>query len=450
MELNQQKEERISSSEMLTRFLSSPIPVVLVSLFAFVLQVRLLFELDALSLFSAFRALLYSTAIGTIFLSAIRFRWCTWILTGILLFVEITAVIIIYYVRYFNVTPTISSLSLLAQTSDAAPSFKEMINGDVISLFAGIILSALLVLLKHKASFYLKRRKLLLSVTISLCITSMLLIAYKTCYRHFSLKRVISVKTMTPRDAIELYGYLPYIIAHYFALEINTNYTHHLPNPLPPRTCTRGNGSKQIKPPYNFIIIQVESLDNTLINRKTADGLEIIPVLNKLAKEHIYCPNFYAQHGSGGSSDAEIAAISGILPLQDCPVMLTHPVEQLPSLAKDLKKYGYKCYGMHGNRSSFWNRGSVYGQFGFDKFYDAKNYSKWASGWRSLDGEFFKESVKYVKEIASAKEPFLLYMITLSMHAPYAITILNKDTEKIHAKDYRNEFYFQRAKNILM
>ena len=67
--------------------------------------------------------------------------------------------------------------------------------------------------------------------------------------------------------------------------------------------------------PLNIIIIQVETLEAGVIDLKIKDK-EITPFLNSLKENSFYFPNFFSQIGGSGSSDSEVAALLGLLPLR--------------------------------------------------------------------------------------------------------------------------------------
>jgi len=429
----------MKSDKNIQRFLLSPLPVVLVAVFLFFVQFTSLFELHALGVCSIFRITAFSCAMALMLFITAKIRWFHYFMAGTIFFTAILTVIIIIYVRYFHVIPTFSSLSLLRQGEEVSSSVLPLLQADLLSLIAGAILSSIILILKKPNQISRRMFRYCSWGIIILCILPYLFLVIQ-----FSLFREDSSKAWieSASDGVQKLGYFPYIIYHYIDQGARLDYGHHLPNPLPSKLKTKER--KRGKKPYNFILIQVESLDNTLIGLKTRDDITVLPVFTKLAEENIYCSNFYAQHGAGGSSDAEISALTGLLPLRDHSIMVSHDLNHLPSLIKDLKKFGYKSYGMHGNKGSFWNRAMAYKQLGFDRFYDAKDYSEWASGWKCMDGVFFKESIPYLEEI-SKKPPFFVYMITISMHSPYNITLVTDYNQNLHARRYQNAFYFQRA-----
>ena len=61
--------------------------------------------------------------------------------------------------------------------------------------------------------------------------------------------------------------------------------------------------------------MQLESFENFITNRK-ANGKEITPYLNKLAREGFYFNNIYEQNNGGNSSDADLMVNASSYTLQ--------------------------------------------------------------------------------------------------------------------------------------
>jgi len=168
---------------------------------------------------------------------------------------------------------------------------------------------------------------------------------------------------------------------------------------------------------YNFIMIQVESLDFNVINRRF-EGKEITPNLNRLAKENTFFVNFYPYHVSG-TSDAEFTALNSLLPLR-ISVLMRYPFMDYPSIPRKLKGEGYASVIMHANNGFVWNRNVALKAMGFDRFHDAKSFYKGSRrSWIGiLDEDFFDKSFGIIK---SLKQPFFAYLITLTSHGPFKL-----------------------------
>jgi phosphoglycerol transferase MdoB-like AlkP superfamily enzyme len=168
----------------------------------------------------------------------------------------------------------------------------------------------------------------------------------------------------------------------------------------------------------NIIIIQVESLDTKVIDKKV-NGKEITPFFNRLSKEALYFDNIAAIHMyAGGTSDADFAVLTSIHPLTIAPSWYAKGIERIPSLPWILAYHGYDTAAFHGNIGSFWGRRNAFPRLGFDKFYSAKHYSDMPRTFYGQvpDHYFLDRSRQYIIDMQS---PFFAYLITLSAHSPY-------------------------------
>lgn len=169
----------------------------------------------------------------------------------------------------------------------------------------------------------------------------------------------------------------------------------------------------------NLIVIQVESLQNFVVNKKYGDT-EITPNLNYLINnDSFYFPNFYQQLGLGNTSDAEFITNNSIYPTTEGQAYSLYQNNEFYGLPWQLKEIGYETLAMHGHDKSFWNRDKAYPAQGFDKFYDETYYKiKEYIGYGLGDIEFFEQSVPIFTKI---NNPFYAFMITLSSHNPYTV-----------------------------
>jgi phosphoglycerol transferase MdoB-like AlkP superfamily enzyme len=165
----------------------------------------------------------------------------------------------------------------------------------------------------------------------------------------------------------------------------------------------------------DVIIIQVESLEKSVIDQKI-NGVEITPFLNRLKRRSIFFDQFYSQHYGGGSSDAELSALTSLLPISDRPSFRTLLPGKIESLANALKRDGYTTGGFHANYGNIFSREQGFKKLGFDKFYSANYFSGKAKGFYSWDKEFFKQSITYIQNMP---KPFLAYLITVQSHGPF-------------------------------
>lgn len=165
----------------------------------------------------------------------------------------------------------------------------------------------------------------------------------------------------------------------------------------------------------SLIMIQVESLQEFVINTKI-NGQEITPNLNKLAKESIYFNNIYEQTYMGTTSDAELLANVSIYPDNEKSVYEKYKNNTFYSLSQVFDDNGYSTYAFHGNDGEFWNRESMYQKFGFNKFFNAKDFeAKEILGLGISDKTFFEQSLSKIPK----QRPFYSFFVTLSSHDPF-------------------------------
>lgn len=201
--------------------------------------------------------------------------------------------------------------------------------------------------------------------------------------------------------------------------------------------------SKQLKP--NFILIELESFCSFLINREV-DGQEITPNLNRMAGQGggIYFKNFVSLVEYGSTSDAEFSTLCSLYPLTDIPIAsrCVNNVH-IHSILHELKDSGYHSAFFHANRGSFWNRHIWVEKYGFDKSYFKPDFKlDEIIGMGLSDHSFLQQCIP---EILTLPQPFLCYLVTLTLHHPY---IINPEYRTLNISSSGNEIldnYFHAA-----
>lgn len=194
----------------------------------------------------------------------------------------------------------------------------------------------------------------------------------------------------------------------------------HLPN----------NNLKGILKGKNLVAIQVESLENFVIDQKI-DGQEITPNLNQLLKNSFYFPNFYEQVYNGNSSDADLLINTSVYPVRSGATFFRFPKNTYNSLPKLMKKKGYTTLGIHPDKGSYWNWMQALNSIGFDKTFDASNFTQdEIIGLGLSDGSYFSQVASLLEK---EKEPFYTFMVTLSSHSPFE---LPKKYQELNLEDW--------------
>ncbi|WP_257350237.1 LTA synthase family protein [Pseudalkalibacillus decolorationis] len=185
----------------------------------------------------------------------------------------------------------------------------------------------------------------------------------------------------------------------------------------------------QLRSPYygiakgkNLIIVQAESLNDFVINKKIA-GQEITPNLNKLIKNSFYYNNIYTQIGKGNTSDAEFVVNNSLFPPKDTSGYKGYVDGVFQSLPQILDTAGYYVTASHGNRPEFWNRKAAYPAQGFEEFYSTNHPDIDAShklGMGISDQSIFSQMTDIYKK-QSERGNFFGFIITLSQHRPFEL-----------------------------
>ena len=169
----------------------------------------------------------------------------------------------------------------------------------------------------------------------------------------------------------------------------------------------------------NLIIIQVESLENSVLFQKI-NGEEITPNLNKLAKEGLYFDNYYTQVGAGNTADAEFVTMNSMYALTNTVAFVDFAHNKYNALPSLLKQNGYSSYSLHADVPTFWNRSNIYPALGYEKSYTKVDYViPKKTGFEYMpDKDFFTQSVS---KMNGFKSPYLATLITLSSHTPFIV-----------------------------
>ncbi|AOR24705.1 LTA synthase family protein [Clostridium taeniosporum] len=168
----------------------------------------------------------------------------------------------------------------------------------------------------------------------------------------------------------------------------------------------------------NVIFLQIESLENFVINKKT-NGKEITPFLNKLASEGLYFNNFYEQNNAGNSIDCDFMVNTSIYPLGDKITALNYGENVYPnSLPRILEKEGYHTISSHAELPNSFNWTELHrNSFGVNELWTVNDYVYEESvGYGLADKSFLRQTAEKLKKV---KQPFFIQLPTLSNHGPF-------------------------------
>jgi len=166
----------------------------------------------------------------------------------------------------------------------------------------------------------------------------------------------------------------------------------------------------------NFVLIQVESLQEFMVDLEIG-GSPVMPTLRRWASEGILFRETTDQTGQGRSSDAELLSQVSLLPLPDGAASFSCDGNHFVSLAGEASRRGYTTLSAVPFDGSFWNRRRTHRAYGYGRSLFAEDFEPGRKiGWGLGDRDFLKQMGT---RLAGLHQPFLAWMITLSLHHPF-------------------------------
>ncbi|MDQ6435099.1 LTA synthase family protein [Mesorhizobium sp. LHD-90] len=165
----------------------------------------------------------------------------------------------------------------------------------------------------------------------------------------------------------------------------------------------------------DIIMVMSESFWDPTRLPKTTITPDPIPTVRAMQSGHMLSPEF-----GGMTANVEFEALTGFsnafLPYGSIPYQ-QYVRAPVPSLARFLKSEGYDTRAFHPYAGWFWNRATVYRDFGFDRFMSEETLPVLEKrGPLAADTAFIDEIIKNAER---ASQPFFYFAVTLQGHGPY-------------------------------
>lgn len=191
----------------------------------------------------------------------------------------------------------------------------------------------------------------------------------------------------------------------------------------------------------NVIIIQLESIQNFLVNRKI-NGQEITPNLNKFINENIEFTNMQNQSYSS-TADSEYSVMNSVYPLENGMSFSQYPTNDYDDIYKMYKKENYITTYIHGNEGGFWNRNSVYSRLKIDNLLFDNIFEEETE---RINGYISDEQVyrKTIEEIKTYEDKFLVNIVAASSHIAFDLPGIENKEEKVKidvGEEWKNTFF---------
>ncbi|MBL4684302.1 MAG: sulfatase-like hydrolase/transferase [Nannocystaceae bacterium] len=168
---------------------------------------------------------------------------------------------------------------------------------------------------------------------------------------------------------------------------------------------------------YNLVVLQVEAL-SSWARGLVVQGQAVTPYLDAAAQGDAWLAlSVYDQTAQGRTSDAEYLVLSSGHPLAEGALSFRHDDNAFFTMAHVLGEHGYASLSAHPYSRGFWNRAVIHPRYGFsDSMFRRELGPGPMVGWGLSDGAFLE---RMVEPIAALPEPWVTFMITLSLHHPY-------------------------------
>ncbi len=200
---------------------------------------------------------------------------------------------------------------------------------------------------------------------------------------------------------------------------------HEYVSDLTPTSKNRYTGLFQGK---NLILICAEAFSDAVIDE------ELTPTLYRLTHEGIYFSDYYQPAWGGSTSTGEYSFLTGLVPMDGVETMLeTKNNRNEYTLGTQLMRQGYYSAAFHNGSYDYYSRNLTHENLGYASFLATGNGLEKISGAWPSDSVFFDTTMDtYIDQ-----QPFSIYYMTLSGHAPYT------------SSDVKTKKYMDKVKEVL-
>jgi phosphoglycerol transferase MdoB-like AlkP superfamily enzyme len=327
------------------------------------------------------------------------------------------------YMRYYNSLPSVQSIFYADSVFGVMSSVVSLLKVKDVIFFLDIpILIYANRIFKDKIASVKQKNYREISYVVSFLVISCFLFIFTYDFKNVKLltTRVYDNKVTAGRYGAEAYHLIDlYNFASYHLQFLSSSKKEEIINEAKKYITNEESNSKTgVAKNKNIILLQVESLQNSVINQKV-EGQEITPNINQLVKSSDYFNNHYYQLGFGGTADTDFTVNTSVYPMKNAAGFVQYGKDKYNGLAEILRQEGYSTNAYHAFNRSFWNRNVAFKSLGYQRFLGAESYQggkyiQMGTG----DYEFLAKTVQDVKQ---EKFPSLSYVITLTSHHPFEL-----------------------------
>lgn len=166
----------------------------------------------------------------------------------------------------------------------------------------------------------------------------------------------------------------------------------------------------------NLIVIMMESVNEIIINP------DLYPNFYKLYSEGISFSNNYSPRNSCATGNNEFSGMTSLYTIQNnCTANIYKNNTYFTSIFNLFNKAGYRTTSMHNYTENYYARSIIHRNLGSGRYYGVEElnipyyneYKNWSS-----DEDFMKVAMDITLN-SNSKDPFMLWLTTVSSHQPY-------------------------------
>ncbi len=170
----------------------------------------------------------------------------------------------------------------------------------------------------------------------------------------------------------------------------------------------------------NLILITAEAFSKEVIDP------ELTPTLYRMASRGIVFDDFYQPSWGGSTSTGEYSWLMGLAPTNSMTMMYSYSKNLYFTMGNQLQRLGYFSRAYHNGSYDYYNRNMTHQNLGYAEFYGVGNGLE-----EGLTGGLFPNSDLEMFEFTIPQyldhQPFSIYYMTISAHAPYRFSTGSND-----------------------
>lgn len=170
----------------------------------------------------------------------------------------------------------------------------------------------------------------------------------------------------------------------------------------------------------NIVVIMDEAFSDLKLHGDFNVSEDYMPCFHSLMKN---CGGYLTVSVKGGNTaNTEYEFLTGdsmaFMPAGSIPYQ-QYITEEMPSLASQLKEYGYKTTAIHPFFNTGWNRNNVYPFFGFDEFLSMKDFEN-PEYIRNYISDYSAMGKIYETLMEEEDTPHFIFEVTMQNHGGYS------------------------------